>query len=125
MAALSDDTARHAQWNASPLEMANVSPSDQDHPSYSEKALGDRLERDLGVQRNGLDLERLVAELPLEGDGSGAPSLVAALAARSALLRTESRGAHYRLDFPEMSVRWQGRILWQRDRGASFEEVKG
>ena len=55
---------------------------------------------------------------------SGDPGLVVAgLAARAALMRAESRGAHYRTDAPDTRPEWRGRILWRRDAPPQFEEV--
>lgn len=42
----------------------------------------------------------------------------ALLLAKSALAREESRGGHYREDFPERSdEKWRKHLLWQRDEG--------
>lgn len=42
----------------------------------------------------------------------------ALLLAKSALAREESRGGHYREDFPERSdEKWRKHLLWQRDKG--------
>ena len=134
LAALSDSAGERARWCTRPLDEAPMSSANSCHTRFSQATLGKRLERDLGVERNGLDLDRLVMDLPLPagsshtanpgGDADASkPSLVAALAARSALLRTESRGAHYRSDCTDISARWRGHILWQRGQGAHFEEV--
>jgi succinate dehydrogenase/fumarate reductase flavoprotein subunit len=48
-------------------------------------------------------------------------STVAELIARSALMRQESRGAHYRRDFPEKDVAWLKNICCQREEaGVKF-----
>ncbi|MED4953402.1 L-aspartate oxidase, partial [Paenibacillus macerans] len=42
----------------------------------------------------------------------------ALLVTRSALAREESRGGHYREDFPERSDgKWRKHLLWQREKG--------
>jgi L-aspartate oxidase len=47
----------------------------------------------------------------------------ALLLAKSALAREESRGGHYREDFPERSDEtWRKHLLWQRDKGM-LEEI--
>ncbi|WP_178020504.1 L-aspartate oxidase [uncultured Paenibacillus sp.] len=47
----------------------------------------------------------------------------ALLLAKSALAREESRGGHYREDFPERSdEKWRKHLLWQRDKGM-LEEI--
>lgn len=59
--------------------------------------------RHLGVLREGGDLDQAIAALlPLaEGDGPASdPAIVALMIAVAASLRTESRGAHARTDFP-------------------------
>lgn len=133
LAAISDNFGEQAHWSAAPLDVAGGSSNIHRDNQYSHSTLGERLECDLGVERNGPSLEKLVTDLilPAESaclddggrDKARLPSLVASLAARSALLRTESRGAHYRSDCPDVWAQWRGHILWQRRRGASFEEV--
>jgi succinate dehydrogenase/fumarate reductase flavoprotein subunit len=39
---------------------------------------------------------------------------VGRLIARAALARPESRGAHFRLDFPETDTAWRGRLVLSR-----------
>ncbi|MEZ2126585.1 MULTISPECIES: L-aspartate oxidase [unclassified Sinorhizobium] len=70
--------------------------------------------RHLGVLREGRDLEQSIAALlPLaEGDGPAAdPAIVALMIAVAASLRTESRGAHARTDFPLKQPFAQRRML--------------
>ncbi len=93
-------------------------------PYTNSYPLTSALWRDLGVERNAEGMRRLMAELPEPGDcGGNSGFLVAGLATRAALLRTESRGAHYRSDYPDTDPAWKGRILWRRDMAPRFEEV--
>ena len=48
--------------------------------------------------------------------------VVTELIARAAMLREESRGAHYRKDFPATSEQWRGHIVHSRS-GTHFERV--
>ncbi len=86
--------------------------------------LGDHLDRDLGVERDAERLTALIADLAAPANPASADAtLVASLAARAALLRRESRGAHHRTDAPDTDPRWRGHILWRRDAALSFEEI--
>lgn len=125
ISALHDDDGQHAEWHTESLPGATIlqaSPS-QD-ARYAAEALGARLDRDLGVEREASALKQLIGELPLP-DAAGVPhgQAIAGLAARAALLREESRGAHYRVDAPDTCPEWQGRITWRRDMLPLFEEV--
>jgi L-aspartate oxidase len=70
--------------------------------------------RHLGVLRHGASLEDAIAALlPLADDASPSadPAAVALLIAVSAMLRTESRGAHARTDFPLTRTRAERRTM--------------
>ncbi|AUZ27306.1 L-aspartate oxidase [Bacillus cereus] len=43
----------------------------------------------------------------------------------SALLREESRGAHFRTDFPQADVRWQGRQIVHTKKGTKIRKNEG
>jgi L-aspartate oxidase len=57
---------------------------------------------------------RLLASLP------GSEAEVALLIARCALAREESRGAHFRADFPEKHPQFAKHSVVQKDAGISF-----
>ena len=68
--------------------------------------------------------DTLSSALGLLGDGSASPQhLVARLICTAALLREESRGAHYRSDHPADSDRWLGHVVLQAEQGAWFERL--
>lgn len=121
LAALRDD-ARGAGWRTRPLPASTTLPAPAAVPDGS--PLGARLDHCLGVERDAVGLGALLGRLPEPADAETAPhDALAALAARAALLRTESRGAHYRTDAPDRREGWRGRIHWRRGLAPHFEEV--
>jgi L-aspartate oxidase len=124
-AALNDDPDQSTTWHTTSL------PSDAELPAAPAPTpipIADRgatLDRDVGVERRGDRLERVIAALP-DSDKTPSPSadlLVASLIARAAWLRRESRGAHFRTDYPNADPTWRGRIHWRRGQAPVFEEV--
>ncbi|MDQ6669870.1 MAG: FAD-dependent oxidoreductase [Chloroflexota bacterium] len=124
-AALSDTPGHAPRWHTTPLPPLEVSQAQTTLTAMDSRVLGGRLDTDVGVERDARRLARLVAELP--GSGVGAPRapdlLLACLIARAALLRRESRGAHFRTDAPEPRPNWRGRIHWRHAHPPAFEEV--
>ena len=117
IAALADGADRRAAWERTGLPDTSFSPLTPQNWGVGGGVadLGTRLDRDLGVERNADDLSALIADLPQPSATTPDDQLVAALAARAAWLRRESRGAHYRIDATETDARWRGHIHWQRD----------
>jgi L-aspartate oxidase len=68
-------------------------------------------DRQLGVRRDGPELRALAVDLAAAADPAGgrAATLVAWLVALAAERRTESRGGHYRVDFPDTDPAWSHR----------------
>ncbi|MGP8231392.1 MAG: L-aspartate oxidase [Methylovirgula sp.] len=79
-------------------------------PSSDTQSVRPILSRAAGVLREGADLRRAAAELyPIAGSNDAA--LVGLMIVVAALRREESRGAHYRLDFPQKDAA----PAWPRD----------
>ena len=87
--------------------------------------LQDLLWNNVGILRSGQRLRHAVAQLrrwderqptPRDRSGHELANLltIGRLMAEAALLREESRGAHYRTDFPEPSEAWRRRIAFTR-----------
>lgn len=76
------------------------------------------LDETLGVVRDRAGLERAIGRLePLAftDESAADPALVALLIARAALQRQESRGGHWRSDFPQRSPAWTCRLVQRLD----------
>lgn len=90
-------------------------PFDAAHRAHLVALLRRTMSQHVGVVRTGRGLEQALAILRGIGEEAGEDGLVANMAlaaeiiAASALLRTESRGAHFRSDFPEPSAEFQHR----------------
>jgi L-aspartate oxidase len=125
-AAVSDAPECRAEWTTLPLakseHVETLRPAQRPN-HYAPGGLGARLDRDLGVERDFDTLLELVSELPDPVCPAPPDHLVASLAARAALLRSESRGAHYRIDTTDARPEWRGRIIWRRGTAPRFEEV--
>jgi L-aspartate oxidase len=117
-AALRDADDAHAAWSLSPLPRAETKGEGPGTPQQA--ALADLMVRDCGVERNGAALARLAVQLgPADATAEPLPAMVV----DAALTRAESRGGHYRRDFPETDARWRGRIHWRRDQPPAFEPI--
>jgi L-aspartate oxidase len=122
-AALSDAPNAAASWSTRALARPKYASDDTLIAAIDRAALGARLDADVGVERAAPRLERLIAELPTPDAAPTSDLLLTSLVARAALLRRESRGAHFRTDFPESDPAWRGRIHWRRGQTPVFEEV--
>ena len=122
-AALRDAPNVAATWSTRALPLAWHASHDTLIAAIDPAALGARLDADVGVERAPRRLERLIAELPNPDAAPTSDLLLTSLVARAALLRRESRGAHFRTDFPESDPTWRGRIHWRRGQTPVFEEV--
>ncbi len=91
-------------------------------PAPSREALQDQMWRNLGIERQGSRMlltarilnvwEKTMAQ-PTDGPSHELSNMVflGRLIAESALLRQESRGSHYRPDFPDTSSEWEKHIV--------------
>jgi L-aspartate oxidase len=85
-----------------------------DRPDTAVASVRAVLNRYAGVRRDGAGLDRASAELDAVGDGPLATVARAVVAAAQA--RRESRGCHWRADYPRSSERWARRIVVRLDR---------
>jgi L-aspartate oxidase len=88
-------------------------------PTVSASEIPGLLWREAGLVRTGAGLGNALARL---GDGSSSRQHRAAhMLVQAALLREESRGAHFRADHPDLSEAWQGHVILQRDEPPRFD----
>jgi succinate dehydrogenase / fumarate reductase flavoprotein subunit/fumarate reductase flavoprotein subunit len=117
-----------------------VARENGESPFALRKELENLMWEKVGVVRRGADLESALGELDTLAErveAANADSLpawnaaldtdnlivVAKLVARSALVRTESRGAHYREDFPASEAAWLKNIVLTPGAGFQCEPV--
>jgi L-aspartate oxidase len=95
-----------------------TAPSPGDGRAVSSRLLPELMWRSAGLVRDGEGLRDALRAL---GDGSASAQHQAArLLVEAALLRQESRGAHFRTDHPAGSDSWLGHIIQQKGRAPRF-----
>jgi L-aspartate oxidase len=123
----SPETSAAASQSVCQLSEASLAEA----PEFSKQALQELMWRDAGIVRDGDGLRRAKTVLAAwalreppsaagkqgertRGDVELAAMLVCArLVTEAALLREESRGAHYRSDWPEAREEWRRRVSWR------------
>ncbi len=102
--------ARAALAEPSPPPGAGATAEPPTKPPPLTGASREALWRQAGLERDGAGLEELTRD----------PHPLVRLIAQCALARTESRGAHRRLDFPNLSPAFDGmHVMIGRDRSAT------
>ena len=108
-----------AQFVARSISGTLTSPPAMPHPTVLPPApdasdIRTTISDALGVVRERAGMEAAIERLrPLAfgATASADPALVGLLIATSALARTESRGGHWRRDFPQTSLAWAYRLM--------------
>ncbi len=109
-----------------PDAVALPEPRPAEVPSLSRPRLQELLWEQVGIIRDGESLRRACATLSPWQAASPEPTdrpshelanlvLCGRLVAEAALRREESRGAHYRRDFPEPGEEWRRHIVFRAD----------
>ena len=113
------------------LHSGRLSVPELQYPAMTESALRELTWSRCGLVRSGDGLEeacRILEEAPVEiserpqrsHDELRNLALVARLIARCALARRESRGGHYRIDYPEKSPEFQKHSSITKDDQVKF-----
>ena len=123
-----------------PLDQTSLSPWSNIHwigavTTTTRRQLQDLNWSDLGLNRDEAGLRHALETYGDDYDQPGTDvvlmeerevrnmRLVSSLIAKSALTRTESRGAHFRIDFPTSDSGWSGHIVLSRD-GMRFGQTQ-
>ena len=132
-AMLEETAARGPGHSAGALPLPKSVPAAQVPSRLRE--LGDLMDEGAGVLRSGPDLERALrglrkasaclARVPIDRAGVEARNLllVGELVMASSLEREESRGAHFRSDFPERRAAWRRRLTRQAAPAADMPRL--
>jgi L-aspartate oxidase len=118
------DLAEYRKSSPLPLFVNTVSLQTREKKMPTLAALQNLMWEKVGLTREAEGLRFAVAQLESWEAALNAASLntqaerelhnlvtVGYLVAYAALMREESRGAHYRLDFPQIEEKWQGRLV--------------
>ncbi len=130
LAALADIGERRASPPQTRTPVAGGSASSADQAPLAR--LRDVMWEGCGVVRDATGLqgaldtvEAILASTPasasLDDIALREAATTASLVCRSALLREESRGAHFRADFPSTRDNWHGVLVMQKERGHRFD----
>jgi len=98
-AGLEEATRTLARWDAATAASAPSAGSGSPSPRNGERGPGSEGSRAAPESRESYELRALIT--------------TARLAAEAALLREESRGAHYRIDFPAPRDEWRRHLVWR------------
>ncbi len=136
---LADHIAKETVVETEKTRDPAIFQSDQNEPEpfnelYIEAELKEKMTRIAGIIRDPEELARFIDAHPLRAYTiSDYPTHIISqihratangLIARAALLREESRGGHYRIDFPEPKEAWIGKVIEISKSGAAIRERK-